>query len=850
MRQTRLETDTVYFITLSEIADAVENITDIRQKFGGKALNLARLIKGGFNVPCGFVIPTTVFDDCMKRALRAHDTPEAAIAAIEFSESFKDALREALDKTEATEWAVRSSSTDEDSQTHSFAGLQESIIGVNSPDDCIEAIRAVWLSFYAKERLLYPSQASLSAPVPSMAVIIQTCITPTCAGVVFTKHPINGPKDLLINVSRGHGSNVVNGRTSESLSLAKSESDTVCHSECLSDKQLKRLKQTALRIEQYFEKPQDIEFAFEHGSLYLLQARDIASTADEQPEQILYSNVNVGEALYGVSTPMTWSVGMHIAERGFETVFAMLGLSVPKDYTFVTTFYGHIYLNISQMLSVCSQIPFVNPQHFGKIAGIQNIREYACCIQPIGRGHFLRNLPHAIVESTKLQARVRSLPKKAEDFERARAELLATDLTKCTHQQIQAAFERLDDVFFECALDMLSTGGAFLASYVLCSGFVDQFGKENEELEQYLFSGLLDVQSAAPGLALLDIANTIRNYPALADAWISEHALDSMPDIEAFDQKISTLEGYSQFREKLTFFLEQYGSRAHQEAELANPRWREDQTFLYSVIRMHLRAKDAADSIDAQKITEAVSNQRVKHTNMFKSMLSRGLRPIFRTLLNNAQRNARLREKWRAYIVDILGIFRQYLLALGTLLQADGILNARQDVFFLTYDEIRAWLKDDRALDNARAVVFFRKLRHEAYLEAKTPPDTFVTHAKQCAIQSQINGRVLYGLAASPGCVKARVRVLRSLEEASSIEYGEIIAAPSTDVAWTPLFLIASAVLTERGGPLSHAFVVAREYGIPAVVSVPGLLDALKTGDLLTVMGDKGKIIIENETQV
>ncbi|MBR4986225.1 MAG: hypothetical protein IKY83_10870 [Proteobacteria bacterium] len=831
----------MYFIALSEIADAVDNGIQIRQKFGGKALNLARLVKGGFNVPCGFVIPTSVFDDCMIRALRDHDDPDTALASVEFSDAFRDALREALDKTQATQWAVRSSSTDEDSQTHSFAGLQESIIGVNTLESCLEAIRAVWLSFYAKERLLYPSQASLSAPVPSMAVIIQACITPTSAGVVFTNHPISGAQNMLVNVSRGHGSNVVNGKTSESLNLTKTEHLDACHSECLTDTQLTRLRQTALKIEDYFGKPQDIEFAFERDELFLLQARDIVTSADEQ---ILYSNVNVGEALSGVSTPMTWSVGMRIAERGFKTVFAMLGLAVPKDYAFVTTFYGHIYLNISQMLSVCSQIPFVDPKHFGKIAGIQNILEYACCIHPIGRSHFLRNLPHALVELAKLQSRMHKLPQKAADFERARDELIAVDLTHASRSEIQAAFKRLDDVFFECALDMLCAGGAFLASYVLCSGFIDQFSAENEELEQYLFSGLLDVQSAAPGLALLDIANTIRSFPELTAAWNAE---DNFRDIDKFNQKISTLPGFDVFCSKLQAFLDQYGARAHQEAELANPRWREDRRFLYSVVQMHLRANALSDAKTAKEIAENVSSQRVEHTNRFKSMLSHGMRPIFRSLLNSAQKNARLREKWRAYIVDILGIFRQYFLAIGEQLQANGTLNARDDIFFLTYDEILSWLKDEHMLARARFTVFFRKLRHNAYQAAKTPPDTFVTHAKQCEIQSQINGRVLFGLPASPGCIKARVRVLRTLEDAAALEYGEIIAAPSTDVAWTPLFLIASAVLTERGGPLSHAFVVAREYGIPAVVSVPSLLDNLNTGDLLTVMGDKGKIIIENE---
>ena len=832
------------FDTISQISQQFGDADDVRARFGGKAKNLALLMRSGFQVPDGFVISTDVFEEQIQSALEktCETDIHEIIESIQFDVPFIEALKAAMQRVGAERWAVRSSSTDEDSQTHSFAGLQQSVIGVRTLDECLAAVKTVWQSFYARERLLYPTQASLSGPVPAMAVIVQAFIDSDNAGVVFTQHPMEGKDKLLVNVSNGQGANVVDGKAGVSLCIDKNNPDAHIDYDCISGQQLSELAHISCQIEQKFGHPQDIEFAFTSDSLFILQTRDIVAH-DEHASKTLYSNVNVGEALSGVSTPMTWSVGKTIARQGFDTVFASFGLSVPDNYDFITTFHGHIYLNISQMLSVMSQIPFINPAILGKIAGIQDIREYACAVDPIGKSHFIKNLPRSMMELAKLQKRIAHLDDRARKFEKERDDLLAIELKHASKDEIQEAFERLNHLFFECAYDMLSAGGIMLASYVLCSGFIQHFGEdEAREIEHYLFSGLLDIQSAAPGLKLLDMAVKIRKYPELRKAFLEEPTFD---DLDDFLLRIEKLDGYPEFQQAFEHFLSLYGARTTQEAELANPRWREDPRFLYQVIQKHLQQEIPSNS---RTIVESVSSHREERTTEFKSMLSKTLRPIFKMLLAWTQKNARLREKWRAYVVDVLGIFRQYFVDVSYQLTDCGILGQRDDIFFLTYEEFLDGLNHPKSFEKARLKVAFRRARHVAYLSARSLPDTFLTHPNQSCETNEVSvGKVLYGIPASPGCVQAKVRVARTLEEAAALEYGEILAAPSTDIGWTPLFLVASAILTERGGPLSHAFVVAREYGIPAVVSVPGLLEHLKTGDVVNVSGQKGTVSLVSQ---
>lgn len=838
-----MEIGTMRFITLDEVASCVpeHGMEWCLERYGGKAVNLSKLASEGFCVPPGFVISTEFFESIMDAGLCANPGMGAreVVAKMAFPQAFEDALRTAMDETPARCWAVRSSSTDEDSQTHSFAGLQESVIGVSSVEACLNAIRTVWQSFYARERLLYPSQASLSGPVPSMAVIVQAFVDSEVAGVVFTHHPMEGSRAMLVNVSRGQGAMVVDGKAGESLCIDRRDGENITASECLNERDLRELIRVSLDIERHFGKPQDIEFAFADGGLFILQTRDIVAPGSDE-RSTLYSNVNVGEALSGVCSPMTWSVGMRIAKEGFETVFGALGLSVPPGYEFVTTFDGHIYLNVSEILSVASQVPFVDLNLIGRVAGIKQMADYVGTIAPLRRRHFVKNLPKTMATIVGMQSRLRHLSQHAVDFCRRRDALLKVDLRHASPSKRREVFASLDALFVDCAYDMLGASGSFLASYVVCTAFLDHFNEAHDEfLESYLFSGLLDVTSAAPGLALLDMANAIRPHAELTSAFMTP---PGAAELATFRARTEPMEGGTAFWQQFDAFMQRYGARANQEAELANPRWREDPSFLFRVICTHLKSEVTHESRAA--VDTATANRETR-MGEFRAMLSSCMRPLFRTILGYAQKNARLREQWRAYVVDVLGLFRKFFLESAEAMVLQGILGDVSDVFYLTYEEFQRWLAHPESLLRARILVAFRRARHEAFLGARPLPDTFVTHPNQCEEPVGEPTRVLYGLPASPGCVRARVRVARTLEEASHLEYGEILATVSTDVGWTPLFLVASAILTERGGPLSHAFVVAREYGTPAVVSIPNLLNCVKTGDIVAVSGQKGIVSIQ-----
>ncbi len=830
------------FISLNELArmDAGE----ARRLGGGKAMNLAALSHAGFQTPRAFVVSTSVFSREMQRVLaKASDLsdPKQVIAEMSFSESFMDELQAACDALGCSKFAIRSSATDEDAEEHSFAGLLESVIGV-SRDACADAIKRVWASFYARERVMFPSQAALDGPIPSMAVLVQECIESEAAGVVFTRHPLEGPTSLLVNVTRGEGETVVSGKGGEAVSVNKSvvaasEDALTVSCEALSGEQLGRLCRTALCVEKALGAPQDIEFAFSQKGLFLLQTRAIVSGDPSQaPNNHLFSNVNVGEALAGVCTPLTWSVGMSFAQHGFETVFHAAGLSVPESYTFVTTFFGHIYLNVSQILSLCTQIPFIGRERFGRATGIAHLSDYVFDVDKLSRAKFVSQLPISVCRVLKNQRRVRESEAHALTFCQWRDRFMATQFE--TREGLRDAFDELWERFIECGDDMLAAAVSSVMNYFLVSSYVSRVSERDaSEIETYLFCNLMNVKSAAPGIALQSMAQSMAQHAALKEAFLS--ADFSRPGSPAsFLAGVRTIDGGAAFAESFSSFLASYGARANQEAELANPRWREDPRFLFQVMQGHLRAPSSASpsACDAQSVIED-----------FVEKLFAPNRAIFRRMLTKARDCTRQREVWRAYVVDALGAIRHFALSCAKLMVKTGTLSTDGDVFFLTLDEIHQWVNAPESLDDARLRVAFRRARHEAFLSAQSLPCTFTRHPNACRAEDPCQcGRQLRGLPASPGCVKAPVRVIRDLAtDAASLQHGEIIVASSTDVGWTPLFLLASAILTEQGGPLSHAFVVAREYGVPAVVSIPNLLANVKTGDVVTVFASKGVVTLE-----
>jgi pyruvate,water dikinase len=293
-------------------------------------------------------------------------------------------------------------------------------------------------------------------------------------------------------------------------------------------------------------------------------------------------------------------------------------------------------------------------------------------------------------------------------------------------------------------------------------------------------------------------------------------------------------------RRALKSFLELYGDRAIREAELSTPRWREDPRPVLTMLRVALRGDEGA-------VEPALARARAQaDAEMVRLMprLNLAEQTLVRHLVARAQKSERLRERMRTWVTRVLGMLRDAILDADRRLrrlapELDSLHDPVGSAFFLTIDELVNALRTSRA--DLAPLVRSRRAEFARDRARPDPPATFVGSPPPVVLPPA-GGDVLRGLAASVGVVEGNARVLRSADEMGELLPGEVLIVHTTDVGWTPLFLIAAGIVTELGGPLSHAAVVAREFGVPSVVNVEGVMRVIRTGDRVRVDGDRGVV--------
>ena len=370
---------------------------------------------------------------------------------------------------------------------------------------------------------------------------------------------------------------------------------------------------------------------------------------------------------------------------------------------------------------------------------------------------------------------------------------------------------------------MLACAAGSLASHLELKKFLSWTGGEQAaSLAHILTAGASQLESARPGLAIARIAEMLRGDPDQAKALAAGR-------IHSWQQLVP-----GPAREALREFFDEFGDRALREAELSAPRWREDPSQVMSMLSAAVHNPSADADAALHRARESASNAL--------QMASQGLRPIeiavLRRLVAHAQRMAELRERMRASVTRALGEIRWVALEIDQRLAQLNPGFETGDVFFCTVEEILGAL--DQGRSDLRPLV---RMRRAQMLRDQSRPETAVTFVgyPPCVQLPPSGGTVLRGLAAGAGVAEGKVRVLQAGRElADRIEPGEILVARTTDVGLTPLFLLAAGVVTELGGPLSHAALVAREYGVPTVVNVTGATLVLRTGELVRVDGNRG----------
>lgn len=855
-----------------------------RKNVGGKAARLAWLRRHGFLVPETWVVPQKAFaaalrelsPACEPRSLLRAATGRAVYSrAAEarqeiLSASLPSHLEEELEELWARHgasapwgFAVRSSATCEDGALVSMAGLAESVLGVRGAPALIDAVRRVWASIASGRALGY--LATHGVRDVGMAVVLQPIVRADAAGVMFTrKH--GGPHERIVNAGFGLGSPVVDGITTPDM-LRIGEDGQVLESTiarklraavvgdsgvkeiavdrpddpALTPERIAELASVAKRLEAIEDVPWDVEFACEGDRVWIVQARHVTGRGfpDGGEAGTVWSSCNVGEALPGVATPFTWSVAGDYSESGFRKAFGTLGCSVPKHARLVGNVHGRFYLNLTEFMRIAAQVPWLDPRTLVELGGGSGGDELANQVGEVSRKRFIARLPltatRLLREQLRLDDHVSKFEQEAEQSFRLHNALdlaiLPDDGVARKIRDVQALLERTGDVMLTCASSALGT-------HIILKHVLSRVEPEGaERLAHDLTRGIRDLESARPAIGVMRIVDLARRDPEARDVLVQENAtVSAVPD--------------GPTKRALVSFLDLYGDRAVREAELSTPRWKEDPRPVLAMIRVALRGetRDIEPQLARAKSEADAEMQRLVPRLKFAEQT------LVRHLITRAQKAARRREQMRTQVTRVLGMLREVALDADRRLlrlvpelardwaelRASGSpLGAVHTVFFLTVDEVNNALRASRT--DLAPLVRARRAEYMRDQARPDPPATFIGAPPSVQLPPA-GGDLMKGTGASSGVVEGSARVLLSASQMSELQPGEILVVHTTDVGWTPLFCIAAGVVTELGGPLSHAAVVARELAVPSVVNVDGVTRALKTGDRVRVDGDRGVV--------
>jgi pyruvate,water dikinase len=842
-----------------------------RLRFGGKAATLQALVAAGFDVPGAFALAR----EAVPRALREAVTDEpadleraqATVLAAPLSEALLDAVARAYEALGGGAVAVRSSTTTEDLSTLSGAGIQDSFLNVTGLPALSDAIRATWASFFTERAVGYLRQMGVSLSSVGLGIVVQRMVRADVAGVLFTRDPVTGGRETIVNAAWGLGPSVASGLVSPDTfvvdpvarrvvraTVGDKRSRVVAAREgvevqvvspeqsgraCLEEAAVLRLATLGERVAAVLGGPQDVEWAVEADRFWLLQARPItALPAAHAPSDVaevahpraVWSNVNVGEALPGVASPLTWSILAAFSDLGFRRAFASLGCKAPKGVTLVGNFRGRIYLNLSAFMTIASQVPGLEPRTLVDLGGGGGANELEATITRARPWGFLARLPLTAARFVAANAAVGTRVARFDAwFVARRRAFAARDLGGLSWDGLVGVVDELDSMLRRTGALMLTCASNFLSAFLALGTMLARMcPDEASRLQLELLAGSEDVESAAPGRELARIAALARDEPA---------ALRILTAAEPGPVHVEDLPATSAVRRALEGFLATYGYRAVREAELMTPRWREDPTLLFATLRLHL-------AVPRERVV--ASDPALTHRRAIETVRARAGRlgaGAVEVAARRAARFAALRERLRARVTEVLGMYRALALELGRR------LGDHEAAFMLTIGEIRelcAGRLDPRSLEpRVRA----RRAQWERDRRLPDPPRTFVGEPPIVSPDRGPgdSGGELEGLPASPGVVTGPARVLTDPSEASTLREGEVLVVQCADVGWAPLFLVAAAVVAELGGTLSHASIVAREYGVPAVVNVANATRIIRTGDRVTVSGDRGRVIVVRE---
>ncbi len=855
--------------------------------FGGKATTLARLVRAGFPVPeACLVVPEardaalvaggvdarlTALSDALQglppdqRARRGAALRDE-IAALDLPAGLADALVQLTAR--GGTWVVRSSAAGEDSASHSFAGQLDSVLGVSDAAAMVAAVRQVWASAWSDRSLAY--QVRTGRRLAGGCVVLQRQVEAAWAGVMFSVSPADASA-LRIEYCAGLADRLVDGRvTPSAASLCRDSGRLLSHEAGdeavgLGDTDLQSLASLARRIEAALGYPVDVEWVLDRdGRAWIVQARPItAAPAAPSGAMARWSNANIAENFPEPVSPLLYS----IVRAGYAAYFRNLGLGFGLARrridamgdaleAVVGVHRGRLYYNLTHIHTLLRLAPGGAwlTRFFNEFTGA---REYPEASHPLPTGGRLGQAVEGVRVAASIVRQYLFIQRRVADFER-RVDAHCDRLALAT-LPARSRSELLGALRGFMAIRLRHWNGAALAdtAAMVCYGVLGQLlarwlpEAADERRHNRLLVGLPDLASHLPVQKLWALSRRIPDDPVLA-------ALFAGP----VERILPALEGdarHAGFRALLASYLEDWGFRNSGELMLCHPSPIEAPQPTLALLKTYLGL--TGPSPDARLADQA--SEREAASRETRDALCRGRRwarlPLlgrawwFERVLAATQEAIRLRERARMKQARLYVSLRHVVLEAGRRLQAEGRLERPEDVLYLTVDELDALLAGLAMLPEATPAMVALRRRHHARFEGPAPPDSFewpVGEPYPLAADASAeatppsNDSRLRGVGACGGRVEGVAAVLADASQGAALDGPHVVVTRQTDPGWAAVFFLASGLVVERGGMLSHGAIIAREFGIPAVVGVPDATRRLRTGLRVSVDGDRGEVVL------
>ncbi|GFZ31096.1 phosphoenolpyruvate synthase [Clostridium zeae] len=851
---------------------------------GGKGANLGELSRvEEIRVPDGFCISTEAFKRVIGEKssinelldqlslLKVEDRDEIVelsgeirkvIEGIAITEDISEEITHLLSRLgEREAYAVRSSATAEDLPTASFAGQQDTYLNIIGKEAILKHISKCWASLFTERAIIYRLQNGFDHRKVHLSVVVQKMVFSQAAGILFTADPITSNRKVLsIDASFGLGEAMVSGLvnsdvykvckgkvTDKKISTKKLAiyalkdggtkeqkiDSELQDSQVLTDKQILQLEYIGRKIEAHFGHPQDIEWCLVDDTFYIVQSRPI-TTLYPIPE------VNDGE------NHVYLSVGH---QQMMTDPLKPLGMSLMELISFGHRFKagGRLFVDVAQMLaSPDSRKMLLNNM------GQHDPLTKDAIMTIIERGDFIKSLPEDKENKSSGKSN-KGMASAGTESKVENGPTIVSDLINKSQTSIEELKQNIQrksgtdlfDFIFEDIKELKKilfdpqSSAVFMAA-INASVWVNE--KMNEWLGEKNVADTLSQSvpnniTSEMGLELMDVADVIRPYPELID--YLEHVKD-----DNFLEKIVKFDGGQKTQNAIYNYLKKYGMRCGGEIDITKTRWSEKPTTLIPMILSNIKnfEPNAGNRKFEQGRQEALRKEQELLDRLKELPDGEQKAKETKRMIDLIRNFIGYREYPKYGMVSRYFVYKQSLLKEAEQLVKANIIHDKEDIYYLTLEELSDAVSTHK-LDYK--IIRERKDQYKLY-EKLTPPRVMTSDGEIIAGEykrEDIPKGAIVGLPVSSGVIEGRARVILKLEDAN-LEAGDILVTSFTDPSWTPLFVSIKGLVTEVGGLMTHGAVIAREYGLPAVVSVENATKLIKDGQRIRVHGTEGYVEI------